>query len=257
MGQIGREWNFQLAGDGVGLGNFFGLEAFAFEHVHEIGVAAEIELVSAVEAHATFAEKIGEHTMGDGRADLGFDVITNDGQTAFFETILPVGLRGDEDRDAVDESAACIKDLFDVPFGGGFGTDREIRDNHVCVRFFEDADDIVRRARRFLNDLSKIFAKAIVGHAAEDANAEAGDLCELNRVIRLGENGLAQIFSDFGFIDVERRCELDIADMVAAEIDVHEARDSFILFGVFIKLNTLDERRSAIADADNCDANFF
>ncbi len=42
----------QHAGDGAGLGNLLGFQAFAFEHVHEIGVAAEIKLVGVIEAHA-------------------------------------------------------------------------------------------------------------------------------------------------------------------------------------------------------------
>jgi hypothetical protein len=75
-----RAWSVDLAGDGLRLGNLFRFEALAFEHVHEIGVAAEIELIGAIEPHAAFAEQIGENAMRDGGADLRFDVVADDRQ---------------------------------------------------------------------------------------------------------------------------------------------------------------------------------
>ena len=60
----------ELAGDGVGLGDLLRLQPLALEHVQEVGVAAEVELVGAVEPHAAVAEEVGEHAVGDGGADL-------------------------------------------------------------------------------------------------------------------------------------------------------------------------------------------
>ena len=69
--------------------------------------------------------------MGDGCADLALDVVADDRQAAFGETLLPVGLGGDEDRDAVDKTAAGFQYLFHVPLGGFFRTDRQVADHHI------------------------------------------------------------------------------------------------------------------------------
>ena len=119
------------AGDGIGLGDLLALEAFAFEHVEEVGVAAEVELVGAVDLDAAVHEEGGELAVQDGRADLAFDVIAEDGQTGVGEAFAPVFGGGDEDRDAVDEGAARFDDLFHVPFGCHFGADRQEVDDHV------------------------------------------------------------------------------------------------------------------------------
>src|SRR5699024_4713723 len=44
VGQVG----FQIGGYGLGLGNLLGLEAFAFQHILEVHIAAHIELVGAI-----------------------------------------------------------------------------------------------------------------------------------------------------------------------------------------------------------------
>ena len=51
------------AGDGVGLADLLGLEALALEHVQEVGVAAEVQLVGAVEADAAIHEQARQHAM--------------------------------------------------------------------------------------------------------------------------------------------------------------------------------------------------
>ena len=55
MDVIGGMAVTELAGDGVGLGDFFRFEPLALEHVQEIGVAAEIQLIGAIETDAAFA----------------------------------------------------------------------------------------------------------------------------------------------------------------------------------------------------------
>ena len=59
---------------------FFDVQPLALEHVLEIGVAADVELVGAVEPHAAVAKQIGEHAMQDGGADLALDVVADDRQ---------------------------------------------------------------------------------------------------------------------------------------------------------------------------------
>ena len=61
---------------------FFRLQAFAFEHVVEVGVAAEVELVGAVDLDAAVAEEAREHAVHDRGPDLGFDVVATIGAPA-------------------------------------------------------------------------------------------------------------------------------------------------------------------------------
>ena len=49
--------------------------------------------------------------------------------------------------------------------------------------------------------------------------------------------------------------ELDVADVIAAQVDVHQARDRLGRIGVTVVMNALDERAGAVADADDRDAN--
>ncbi len=48
---------------------------------------------------------------------------------------------------------------------------------------------------------------------------------ELERVVLAGEDRLRQVLADLLDIDVERCRELDVADVVAAEVDVHQPGD--------------------------------
>jgi len=89
------------AGDRAGLGDLLGLKALALQHIQEVRVAAEVELVGAVNAHTAVDEQAGEDAVQDGRANLGLDVVAQDGQTGILEAFAPVLGRGNEDRDAV------------------------------------------------------------------------------------------------------------------------------------------------------------
>ena len=65
---------------------------------------------------------------------------------------------------------------------------------------------------------------------------------------------VGQVLADLVGRDVERGGELDVADVVAAEVDVHEPGDELIRVGVLVVLDALKERVRAVADADDGDA---
>ena len=85
-------------------------------------------------------------------------------------------------------------------------------------------------------------------------HAELGDVGELDRVVLLGEDRLAEVEPDLVGVDVERGDELDVADVVAAELDVHEAGHVVGRVGVAVVLDALDEAARAVADAGDGDA---
>ena len=155
------------------------------------------------------------------------------GSAALLEALLPVVSTGDEDRDAVDEAAAGLEDLLDVPLGRHLGADRQVGDDDVGLGLAEDLDDVGGGAGRLGDDLGEVLAETVVGHAAVDRYAEVGHVGELDRVVRSGEDRLAEVLADLVGVDVEGGGELDVADVVAAEIDVHQAGDELVV-GAFL-----------------------
>ena len=74
----GEDVVLDLAGHGLGLGDLLRLEALALEHVLEVHVPAEVELVGVVEGQAAVLEQPGEDPVDDGGADLALDVVADD-----------------------------------------------------------------------------------------------------------------------------------------------------------------------------------
>ena len=132
--------------------------------------------------------------------------------------------------------------------------DRQVGDDDVDLALLEDADHVGRRAGRLLDDLAEVLAQAVVGHAALDLDADVGDLLEDVGVVRLGVDRLGQVLADLVLVDVEGGHELDVADVVAAQVDVHQARDEVVLLGVLVVVAALDQAAGAVADADDRDA---
>ncbi len=56
MDVVGMQRRVELAGHRLGLGDLLGFQALALQHVLEVGVAADIELVGALQLHAAFAK---------------------------------------------------------------------------------------------------------------------------------------------------------------------------------------------------------
>ena len=240
--------------DRVGLGDLLGLQPLALEHVVEVHVAADVELRRAQELHAAVAEQAGERAVHDRRADLGLDVVADDRQAGLLEAVVPVVLAGDEHRDAVHEAAAGLEDLLDVPLGRLLGADRQVGDDDVGLGVLEDLRDVDGRALGLGDLLLEVLAEAVVGHAALDGDAQVRDVVrELDRVVLARPDRLGEVLADLVGVDVERGRELDVADVVAAEVDVHEAGDGLVRVGVAVVVDALDERVGAVADADDGD----
>src|SRR5487761_2599964 len=240
--------------DRVRLADLLALETFPLGHVEEVGVAAEVQLVRAVEADAAIHEEAGHHAMRDGRADLALDVVADDRKAFRGEPALPVGLAADEDRDRVDEADAGLQGLLGVPLGRLLAPDREIGDHHVDLALLEDPDDVGRGAGGLLDDRAEVLAQAVVGHAPVNADPDVRDLLEDDRVVRVRVDRLGEVLADLRPVDVERSHELDVADVVPAEAHVHEPGDEVPLLGVLVVVAALDQAARTVADADDRDA---
>ena len=115
-------------------------------------------------------------------------------------------------------------------------------------------DDVGGLAGRLLDLLLEVLAEPVVRHAAMHLDAEVRHVAELHRVVLAAPDRLGEVLADLVGVDVERRRELDVADVVAAEVDVHETRHEVGRVGVLVVLDALDERGGAVADADDRDA---
>jgi hypothetical protein len=75
-------------------------------------------------------------------------------------------------------------------------------------------------------------------------------------VVRRRIDRFGQVPANLVAIDVERRGKLDVVDVISAEVHVHQPRNPFVFGGIAVEFHALDERRGAVADADEGDANF-
>src|SRR5204863_9127526 len=85
-------------------------------------------------------------------------------------------------------------------------------------------------------------------HAALDLDPDRRHVAELHGVVGPGENRLREVEPDLVLVDVERGDELDVADVVAAQVDVHQARDGFLGRRAAVVMNPLDQRGGAVAN---------
>jgi hypothetical protein len=166
---------------------------------------------------------------------------------------VPVVLAGDENGQAVDEADAGGEGLLDVPLGRLLGADREVADEDVRLGVLEDPDDVGRLAWGLGDLLLQILAEAVMGHAAVDLDPDLRHLRELDRVVLAREDRLGQVLADLVGVDVEGGGELDVAHVVAAEVDVHQSRHLLGGIGVLVVGDALHERARAVADADDRD----
>src|SRR5436190_1080557 len=188
-------------------------------------------------------------------AHLRLDVVADDRQAIAAEPLLPVVLASDEHRQAVHEADACLDRHLHVPLRRLLGADRQVADHDVGLLLLEDADDVGGRAGRLRDLLLQVLAEAVMGHPTVNLDAEVRHVGELDRVVLTRPHRLREILADLLGIDVERGDELDVANVVSGEVDVHQPRHPLRRVGVAVVGDALDERVGAVADADDGDAN--
>src|SRR5262249_35976282 len=149
-------------------------------------------------------------------------------QAVFLEAPAPGGVLGDEYGNAVHDRAARGEGLFHIPARRLLAAHRQVVDEDVDLALAQDVCDARFGLGGLVDDLREVVPDAVEGAAATDGQAEFGDVGEADGVVGLGEDGFGEVVTDFALVDVEGRHELDIANVVAAEIDVHEAGDELV-----------------------------
>ena len=241
--------------DGAGLGDLLGFQTGTLQHVHEVHVAAHIELVGAVQAHATVFEQTGEHTVGDRGADLGLDVVADDRHTSVTELLRPLRIGGDEHRQAVHERTASVHSGLSVSLVRLLGTNRQVGNQHVDLLVTQHLRHIHRLGVRLRNHLTVVLAQTVVGRATQHLHTQIRHVRELDGVVLGGSDRLGQVLAHLQRIDVERGDEFDVTHAVATEIVVHQAGNLILVLGVLVILNALHQRRGAIAHAGDSHSN--
>ncbi len=72
-------------------------------------------------------------------------------------------------------------------------------------------------------------------------DARRRHVADLDRVVLAGRGGVSEVEADLLRVDVERRDELDVADVVVPELHVHQSGDGPRRVGVMVVVNALDQ----------------
>src|SRR5699024_5889169 len=96
--------------------------------------SAHVELVSAVQDHTAILEEFRQYSVGDCRADLRLNVVSDDGQSCFSEFICPLLRAGDQYGKSIDESDASIKASLSVELGGVLRANGQVAHQNVGLR---------------------------------------------------------------------------------------------------------------------------
>ena len=236
----------ELRLDRFGLGELLRLQAPAFQHVEEIGVATGVELIGTLQADAAIGEQASEAAMNDGGADLALDIVADDGESRIGKFLRPFRIGSDEDRYAIDHRYAGIEAGLRVVLDRLFRSDRQIAEQNVRVGSLQRGRDIGRRQIR----RPERFVVRIIGHMgghAIELRARLDDdignrqrALEDARVVRLGEDRLFQRMADLAAVDIEGGDEFDVRGAVAADVLAHHAIQLGIAIGAVV-FDALDQ----------------
>ena len=79
-------------------------------------------------------------------------------------------------------------------------------------------------------------------HAAVDLDAHLGHLTEFQGVVGQRVDRLGDVLAHLVLIDIDGGHDIDVPDMVTAQVDVHQAGDELVFLGVLIIVQALDQR---------------
>ena len=179
--------------------------------------------------------------MHDGGAHLALDVVAHDGHAGVGELLRPHRVTGDEHRDGVHEGDAGFEARLGVVLLRDLGPNGEVGHEDIGPAVAQDLGHVDRLERRLLDRLAVVLAEAVERRPSQHLDPELAHLGELDRVVLPREDRLAEVEADLGGVDVEGGDEVDVAHVVAAEGDVHEARNLVGGIGVPVVLDALHQ----------------
>jgi hypothetical protein len=95
-----------------------------------------------------------------------------------------------------------------------------------------------------------------MGHAAGDFDPGQRDITELIGIVGRGIDGFGKVFADLVLIDIDSGHKLDIINMIAAQVDMHEPGDGIGIPGIAVVIDSLDQGRRTVPYPDDCNIDF-
>ena len=83
--------------------------------------------------------------MRNGGTYLGFNIIAHNGQPGVFKLLRPFWIRGNKDRQGIDEGATGIDGRLRVELIRIFGAHRQVGNYDVGAGFAKDSGDVGKR----------------------------------------------------------------------------------------------------------------
>src|SRR5690606_6251062 len=198
------------------------------EHVEEVGIAAEIQLVGAGQAHTPVLKQAGKHTVYDGGTHLALDVVADDGQVLPPEALRPLGIGGDEHRDGVHESSPSPQSGLGIIEGSFFGAYGQVAHQHIGPSLPQHLGHIHGRQvghfeRAVFGIVLHVGAGPVQHGPHLDYYAGVGNVAmEYGSAVGLGEEGLVEGAPHLPRVDIEGCHNLYVARSVTADIRRHE-----------------------------------
>ena len=113
-----------------------------------------------------------------------------------------------------------------VELRGLLRADRQVADQDVDLGVAQRLHDVDRGRPWTPRWSAVVLAEAVEGVAALDGDAGGRHVGELDGVVLAGADGVGEVLADLLAVDVERGDEVDVADVVLAELDVHQPGDT-------------------------------
>ena len=237
-GQHGRG----VGGDGLSLGDLLGFQAIALEHVLEVHVATNVELVGAVQDNAAVFEQLSHDAVRDGCTDLALDVIAHDRHAGCGELVGPFLGAGNEDGEGVDEGNTGVDGALCVELRSGVGANGQVAHHDVNLGGLQRCNNVNGFGVGLNDGLAVVLAQTVKGVSAQNGNVEVRHVCKLDGVVLAGANGLREIQADLLAVNVECSNKLHVVHVVLTELNMHQTRNLHGRVCIVVVLDALDQR---------------
>src|SRR6266540_6546575 len=180
--------------------------------------------------------------MGDSSAYLSLDIVTDNRQAGTLELTGPFGSRGNKDRDTVYKTAAGVDSRLSVELRSLLRAHRQVIDDCVGLGVFKHLYHIDGYLAFFnWHQFGSVLVNPVQSRPARNRYVQLGDFGKHSGVIRFSIDRLGHVFTDFVAVNVKRRHNLDVVNVVAAKVNVHNARDKFVILGISIIIYSLNQ----------------
>src|SRR6185369_8020797 len=123
----------------------FRCQAVVVGHVQEVGIAADIELITAIEFYGAEIEEVGQRAVDDSGAELRLKIVAEDRQTVTGEQARPFWLAGEHDGNAVYKRCSGFKCALGVELGRELGANRQKVDDDFRCHGLQDGNNLTSR----------------------------------------------------------------------------------------------------------------